>query len=278
MSAMPPTITTSSPGNTAQQNSANTSSTVQKYQYSFQQQSAKRNNPKLRFTLSVPNVQQTFLAHLDPNDVQYKQAKRLASLDVLTGVVLQDFGYKAPILEVKGTTGSAYYNEINTLNGIFQKQNIGTPAPVSITLEGYSYQAVWTDFSYGRSINQSAGNLVQYAMTFTVLQESSVQPQTGDTVAVGSSYVANTNNTNNGSTTSSASQQAITIPGTILQYVNSAAAANNIVNYKGQMIEYISDNWDTTQGPYPGLNSKLGSQTINVPLSWPAIITPSAST
>lgn len=148
-----PQIAFSQSGQTAQQASQPAyginNTLAKKIQGMFVEQNKISNNGKLPFTLQIYNQSAPvkFTAHLGPNDINSAQQKRSAQLDTISGVVIQDFGFKPEILEIKGTTGSAYYQELNQMDAIFKSQNLGSPTPVTVTLEYTTYQA------FGENLN-----------------------------------------------------------------------------------------------------------------------------
>jgi hypothetical protein len=271
MSAVPPTISYSTPGVPASQAAAD-ALVATKIPGMYKEQAFKNNGQTQRFSLSFLNntTIKTFTAHLDPSDISYRQQKRIASLDALTGVVLQDFGFKAPILEVKGTTGSAYYTEIDAMNTIFNNQNIGNPTPVNIVLENKNYTAVWTEFSYSRMINAQAGNIIQYAMSFTILSNSGVAAANTDTIAANSAVAASNAAANSFQyTNGTSSSTQINWSGSMLDYVRQNSFSRN----QDQVINYLQTNWNTAQGPVPRPNIPIpANSTLTVPTDWSTII------
>lgn len=167
----------SSPGKSAEEQSKTiAANTPYDIAYAFTQQSSKNTNKLLRMRLSVPspNIGEpdyVFQAHLDPNHLINEQGKRVVELDTLTGVVIQDFGFKPERLELKGTTGSSYYREIGEMDLIFNSQSLnGTPTRVTLKIEDRTYQCVWLGWMFGRQQSAAGGNLIEYTMNFTVLQ------------------------------------------------------------------------------------------------------------
>lgn len=267
-------IAVSSPGKTAQQNAISTSGLTTDLSdlipSMWQYQSAKAFNPKLRFQLALPNGAY-FQAHLDPNDFSIQKQKRFAQLDTLDGIVIQDFGYKPTILEIKGTTGSRYWDEINQLDVIFKGQSAGKPMPVTLSIEGMNYTGFWSQFSCNRTINSQAGNLVQYSMQFIVFSESTWDTSQGsDTIASGASVVAN-NKLQQAATFANSKGQTTTVVWTgrtINQYINSIPA---LLIYKDNALGFIEQHWNDipSNGAYPGPTKALtDSQRIVVPNPW----------
>lgn len=276
-STTPPPISLSTKGKNAKVNALppGTIGYISWNKNAIAEQSAKHFNvpTKVRFTMTLDAYE--FTAHLDPNDIQRQQQKRLAQLDVLGGVVVQDFGYKAEILEVKGTTGSKYYDAINQMNDIFLAQTSDKPKEVQVTLDGTSYSAVLMQFNFGRQINQGAGNLINYSMQFIVLAVNSVNSTLLDTVVKGSSVVKS-NTANNASKTLSGKSTTRTEKWTksLAEYVTQNT--ESIVKRNGpRVIGYINDYW-TTLHPgqaYPPPFKALGKDgKFTRPINWSDVL------
>jgi hypothetical protein len=261
----PSTVSTSSPGQTANTNSNSQSNAQPLYDinYAYQQQSAK-NNPKnnLRYTLSIPGANGKtiiFKAHIDPNHLIFSNEKRIVELDVLTGVVIQDFGFNTQILELKGTTGSAYYNEILQLGVIFHAQSAkGQPSAVSISIEGFNYKATWKEFVYDRQNTAAGGNTINYTMSFVIIP-GFVKTSTeflGKVPGLGG--VINQVSTNGLSITA------------YLKSLPSIPLPN-----LGLAQQYVQNNWSSYSNngaAFPGLNVPLlPTQVINVPGDWSSV-------
>jgi hypothetical protein len=265
-------VTTSQPGKTAQQAAIPQSTLPNDLKNiipgMFKEQSLKANNSSLRFRMEVPGGS-TFSAHLDPNDVSRQQMKRFAQLDALSGVVIQNFGYKPEMLEIKGTTGSRYYEAIKGMDDVYNSQNNGKPLPVNLYLEGINYTGFWSSFTFNRTINSQAGNLVQYSMQFIVFTRSS-DSTSGDSIAQGASIVAkNTANQKSQFTNGKAKTTQFQYTGlTINHYINSHP---ELIVVKDNALNFIEQHWADvpTNGAYPGPNKALTSvQRIVVPSPW----------
>src|ERR1700722_14135648 len=119
------TSRTSSPGIPAELTNKSAASLIPyDIEYAFRNQSLKNIDGSLRFSLSIPFGSSTyfFQGHIDPNHLTDEQNKRFVKLDTLNGVILQDFGFMPETIELRGTTGSAYYREIGQLDSIYNAQ------------------------------------------------------------------------------------------------------------------------------------------------------------
>lgn len=278
MGSLPPSIVTSTPGQTAQQvsNSLNNSGLTGLYNIleAYKQQSLKNSNKNLRFTLSIPVGGQTvtFQAHLDPNHLLFSKQKRVVELDVLTGVVVQDFGFNAASLELKGTTGSAYYNDITKMQNIFDAQSgDGTPTSVAITIEGFSYKATWKEFSYDRQNTAAGGNTINYSMNFIVLSRqysTSVQflgPVPSPSASSNATYIAS-----NYASGTAVTQNVSTNGLTPRQYLKASSEVG--LAYINPALDFVSQNWNPAINggvSYPGNDyNLLSTQLLTIPNSW----------
>lgn len=269
----------SSPGKSAEQQSQTIASlTPYDIAYAFTQQSSKNTNKLLRMKLSVPspNIGEPdyiFQAHLDPNHLINEQGKRVVELDTLTGVVIQDFGFKPEKLELKGTTGSAYYREIGEMDLIFNSQSLnGTPSRVTLKIEERTYQCVWTGWMFGRQQSAAGGNLIEYTMNFTVLQR-------GESFDVSNNlYDASSQNKRPDAGIPSISGK--TIQKNVDGYGKSAKdyckATPEIPKQKiKDALVYIEAHWDAklNKSSYPGDEKKLKKdQAFTVPNKWADVL------
>jgi len=221
-----------------------------------------------RFSMTLGKY--TFQASLDPNDINLQQSKRYAMLDVLGGVIVQDFGWKPSVLEIKGTTGSKYYDAIAQMNLVYNAQGNGNPVPVQVTLEGQSYQAVLQQFNYGRQINPTGGNLVNYQMSFTVLSQNAVPTSATDstvtTAAVPQAMAANSTSTVGGQ-----ALQSVTVTNSINGYLQSASSTTR-TNYIAA-VAFLRMYWPNGSTFPPNLN-QVATYTFNIPSpNWTALPT-----
>jgi hypothetical protein len=276
MGSLPPTTaSTLTPGQLASQNDAYEKTVLYDINYAYQQQSAKNNNNKLRFTLSVPtanNTTITFNAHIDPNHLIYSAEKRIVPLDVLTGVVVQDFGFNAETMELKGTTGSAYYKEIDTLQSIFRSQSMnGLPSKVSISIEGKTYKAAWKEFVFDRQNTAAGGNTINYTISFIILPTHTVLQGT----SLGPTAAANAASNSQQYSTGAAVLQAVTTGGkSVYQYLKFSKDVP--LTSLQQASNFVQQNYDPSANggmAFPGINIPLqANQTINVPNDWSTVV------
>lgn len=268
----------SQPGQTAQQQTQ-TAAAITPYdiQYAYLQQSQKNNDSTLRFSMSVPfnNQIYVFQAHLDPNHLVDQQAKRLVKIDVLTGVVIQDFGFTTETIELKGTTGSAYYREIGAMDQIFNAQSAnGVPTAVTLTIEQRTYTCTWENFTFDRQQTPQGGNLINYTMSFIVLarnQQFDSTPVTYNSPqaalqAAAAQIVYNNNQAN--------TQNVGTNGLSPVQYVKSISSISNTQIF--QALGFIQNNWNSALNggvSYPGdYTALLSSQLITVPTNWSNVL------
>jgi hypothetical protein len=250
-----------------------------KYNYSYKNQSLKNNNPKLRMTLQITTDSQTikFQAHLDPNHFTSTQQKRFAKIDTLQGVVVQDFGYRAELINLKGTTGLAYYQEIQTLDQIFNSQsNNNKPNSITLTIEQRTYIVAWENFSFDRQ-NTGGGpaNLINYEMDFIVLNRGAGQSETPtpSTVVAGNGV-----NGNQGTQQPNVPIKQTSIIGSLNTYVASQsdsiqpqqqqAAINWIIQNNPNVAEQYNIPTFTKYTP-------LNNVQITVPLNWNTVLSQS---
>lgn len=229
------------------------------------EQREKHLNKYLRMRLVAPGIA-TFQAKIDPQDFSRQQAKRSVQLDVLTGVVIQDFGYKPEILEIKGTTGARYWTDFNEMDLVFKGQANGKPVPITLYIERHTYTGFWTQFSANRTINAQAGNLVQYSMQFVVFASAYVK--TADAVAAGASLVSQLASSQ--APGSIGSIQLVQWSGSVQDYVS-----RNVPDQPDDAMNFIENYWNyyTSNGAYPGPDKPLKStQFIPVPNSWSAYL------
>jgi hypothetical protein len=250
-----------------------------KYNYSYKNQSLKNNNPKLRMTLQIKTDSQTikFQAHLDPNHFTSTQQKRFAKIDTLQGVVVQDFGYRAELINLKGTTGLAYYQEIQTLDQIFNSQsNNNKPNSITLTIEGRTYIVAWENFSFDRQ-NTGGGpaNLINYEMDFIVLSRGAGQSETPtpSTVVAGNGV-----NGNQGTQQPNVPLKQTSITGSLNTYV--ASQSNSIQPQQQQAaINWIIQNNPNVAEQYniPTFTkyTPLNNVQITVPLNWNTVLSQS---
>lgn len=222
---------------------------------------------RMVLTLSPGGGKQSFYfgAHIDPQHLTDEQNKRIIQQDVLTGVVFQDFGYMAENIELKGTTGSEYFLEIQEMDDIFNNQSLqGTPTQVELTIEGRTYDAIWKSFTYNRINTAQGGNIYEYEMAFTVLQRTTSASQVIASVTVNSG-VAQQNAVNN---TSQVYNNVFVNGQTAQEYIRSITSIP--VPMQGLALTFIASHWDTTLNNgdnYPGATVPLTNY-ITTPLDW----------
>jgi hypothetical protein len=244
----------------------------------FQEQSAKQTKPALRFTLVCNGFK--FQGHIDPNHLIDNQSKRLVQIDTLTGIVLQDFGYMMQNLELRGTTGSAYYLEIQRMDAVFNNQSTGgsatasNPTPCVLTIEGRTYSGVWKDFSFER---QAQENTYKYTIVFDVMTKGKYS--NNGTSSNFNSTQTQKNQITNGLTSSNGKAQVnyVNYPGnTPRQYANSIFQFYK-VGSTAQILQYLKNNWSSApqnaNSAYPGDDGKLSTtQVLVTPLNWNTVL------
>lgn len=260
-------VVTSKPGKTADQVLVTPPDPLN-IAYMVKEQREKHLDKYLRFKMVMPDGS-SFQAHIDPNDFTRQQAKRIVQLDVLSGVVIQDFGFKPEVLEIKGTTGSRYWAAFEEMDAVFNYQYNGTPVPIKLYIERNTYTGVWTNFNANRTINSQAGNLVQYSMQFIVFSRTAGDT-TKDSVAAGASVVQK-NATSNQSKSSNGQLVLDYVPWTG-KTINSYIQSNPLlIQQPDNVLNFIQQYWSnyTSNGAYPGPNKGLTSkQLIVVPKDW----------
>ena len=277
MSVIPPSISSSTiPGQNPTTQLNNFKSQYPNYNFPnmFKEQVGKSSGYLQRLTLIIPGVNGStpyaFIAHIDPNHLTHEQNKRVVQQDVITGVVLQDFGYTVENIELKGTTGAAYYTEIQALDLIFNNQSVnGLPLQVTMTIESRTYTGVWKSFSYQRMIVPQGGNIYEYTMSFTVLQRMDTTGS-NDTALTGSSVVSQNASANAANGTSTLTFSYIQQPGsTPRQYAESSGVSLTKIK---PALGFMAEAWDTSKNngqPYPGDDTPLGiNDILTVPSSW----------
>jgi len=290
MASIPPQINTSSLGkpagsnvstNTSYQAMANASPNNLYKNYNFPnmyaEQSGKNNGTKLRFSLSCNNF--TFQAHIDPEHLIDEQGKRIVQIDVLTGIVLQDFGYTVQAIELRGSTAIAYYDEIDKLDRVFNNQStsgVGTPA--TLIIEGRTYTGVFTRFEFDRMIQD---NRYKYVIGFTVLQRGKTYNNSNFNYA--SAVVAARKAQNSiGYGTGLNQTTYIDYAG---QTPNAYASSNpNIpLSQKGIALAFLRQMWPTATAnsgrSYPGdYNTLNDGEVLVIPINWNSVLQANAST
>lgn len=289
MAGVPPQVNTSSPGQPAGSNvstnkyqqlaNASPNNLYKNYNFPnmYMEQSGKNDGKKLRFSLACNSF--TFQAHIDPEHLTDDQGKRLVQIDVLTGIVLQDFGYTVQSIELRGSTAAAYYDEIDSLDRVFNNQSTnGVPTPATLIIEGRTYTGVFTRFEFDRIAQD---NRYKYVIGFTVLQRGKrydnsnfnyssavvAARQARNAIASGTgqnvtTYVDNTGNTP-------------------ADYVSSNP--NIPRSKKGTALAYLASQWSTapqnSSRSYPGdYNTMNSGEVLVVPVNWNSILQGNAST
>jgi hypothetical protein len=290
MASIPPQINTSSQGkpagsnistNTSYQAMANASPNNLYKNYNFPnmytEQAGKNNGTKLRFSITCNSF--TFQAHIDPEHLIDEQGKRIVQIDVLTGIVLQDFGYTVQAIELRGTTGAAYYDEIDALDRVFNNQSTGgVPTPATLVLESRTYTGVFTRFEFDRIVRD---NRYTYVIGFTVLQRGKTYNNSNFNYA--SAVVAARKAQNSiGYGTGLNQTTYIDYAG---QTPNAYASANSNIplSQKGIALTYLAAQWSTApqnaNRSYPGdYNPLNANEVLVVPINWNSVLTGNAST
>jgi len=245
----------------------------------FQEQSAKQTNPSLRFTLVCNGFK--FQGHIDPNHLIDTQSKRIVQIDTLTGIVLQDFGYMMQILELRGTTGSAYYQEIQRMDAVFNNQSTGgsasasNPTVCTLTIEGRTYSGVWKDFTFER---QAQINTYNYTIVFDVMTKgkftnSTSSPGNFDSVQTQKNQIANGLTSSNGK----AQVNYVSWPGQTPRSYAKSIVQFYKVGTTAQILQYLKNNWSTALqnkgSSYPGDDGKVSNtQVLVTPLNWNTVL------
>ena len=239
----------------------------------YKEQNGKNQNKLLRFSLACKGLK--FQAHLDPSHITDEQGKRIVQLDTLTGIVLQDYGYTARRIEIRGTTGAAYYVEIKRLDDLFNNQSTsGQPTPATLTLESRTYTGVWKEFSFERMAQE---NTYKYIIGFVVMN---VGKLSGNDNAINFSSSVTQSNTIQNASSSSTGQN-------LVQYIPYAGNSPNdyvtsipqsiTIPQRQQALNYINAHWsdasDFNKRSYPGDRANLlQNEVLVVPLDWSTIL------
>ena len=232
------------------------------------EQVGKLKTPLLRFSLICNGYK--FQAHIDPNHIVNNQMKRIVQLDTLTGIVLQDYGYGAQSLELRGTTGAAFYVEIDKLNTVFNNQSTNAaPTPCQLILEGITYQGVWKEFTYER---QSQDNIYKYTIGFTVMSIGKISSSNNTSSAViAAKKTANALTISNGKNKVNIMPWAGRTPAAFV-----AATSSIPANQRNAALSFLNANWKTAtvnKRSYPGDNATLlSNEMLVVPLSWANVL------
>ena len=223
-------------------------------------------NDSLRMVVEIPSLGKVFKAHIDPNHYQHTQGKRMIPIDVLTGVIEQDFGYLAETVEIHGNTGLQFYNEIATMNDIFNNQLGGMATTVNLKIEDISVTASWTNFEYRRTANAGSPQVVDYTMQFIVLSH------TPSADAGVSNPVAQQMKANN--TTASTSTRSITLGGQSVNSYLSGILSNQSYTYYNVALQFMQSNFNSSANsgmsfPNPDATfTSSNSPSFVVPSDW----------
>ena len=235
------------------------------------EQIGKLKSPMSRFSLVCNGYK--FQAHIDPQHIVNNQSKRIVQLDTLTGIVLQDFGYSAQTLELRGTTGAAFYTEISKLNDVFNNQSTNaSPTVCTLVLESITYSGVWKEFTYER---QSQDNIYKYTIGFTVMTAGKSQAASPGNF---NSAVTQANKTANALTSSDGSSKVSYIPWAGKTPYAYVAALNQVIptGSRSVALAFISKNWSTAPQntrSYPTDKGYLKStEVLVVPLDWNTVL------
>lgn len=235
----------------------------------FMSQLGKEFGKKKRMTLTCNGF--TFQAKIDPNNYNNSQQKRNIQIPVINGIIIQDFGYEAEKIELKGSAGMDFYQKIQEADAVFNNQsNSGSPTPATLTFENRVYTCFIDSFNSRISAVEAT---YEYIINLTVLQRSGLY----NNVPQNNSSIANSNKIKNASTSLSGTNvvQYISYTGkTPKDYVsNNSSIAKNQQN---NALQYISSNWSTAYQntrPYPGDNSPLlNTEVLVVPNNWSDVL------
>lgn len=235
-------------------------------------QISKSKNPLTRFSLTCNGY--SFQAHIDPNHIINTQAKRIAQLDTLTGIVLQDYGYMAQTFEIRGTTGAAYFLEIQKLNDVFNNQSTsGTPTVCTLTLETITYSGVWKEFSFER---QAQENTYKYTIGFTVMKLGKYTPASDgnfNSQITQSNTAKNAMNSSDGKSKVTQVSWAGKTPQSYVESISQYVPASK----RSVALAYIKQNWSTASQNkarnYPGDRANLNTgEVLVIPLDWSTIL------
>jgi len=276
-------INTSLPGLPASSNTpVNSNNPYKQYDFAemFLQQSGKTNLSRgkiQRFSLSCNNY--SFQAHLDPQDFSVSENKRIVSIDTITGIVLQDFGFSPLQVEFKGTTGAAYFSEIATMENVFQNQSLNTSlaTPCALTIENRTYTGVWQSFFWDRKIYE--GNVYKFNVGFIVTQQG--KQIITDSASSNSTVISN--NKINVSANNANSQNIINYiqfgGKSPFQYVSSNPQIPN--NQRKKALQWIANNWSTSLSNmrnYPGDSANLlSTEFLPTASDWQSVLNATGS-
>ena len=290
MSMIPPQVNSSLPGVPAGSNGNNTGTPVPNgksiytYKYDFPnmfiEQSGKNDinaGKVLRYTLTCNGF--SFNAHIDPSHLTDTKGKRLVQLDVLTGIVLQDFGYTPEIIEMQGTTGARYYKELVKLDTVFSNQSTNglVPTPATLTIEGRTYTGVFRDFVWNRQIYD--GNTYKYTILFVVMNQGAISnPNNTNSQVISANTVAVASTNSNGQ---NQVQYLTTYAGQTPSNYIQANSGTIGSSQRSAAMAYLASNWSTApqnKRSFPGPNGRiLSSEVLVVPASWQSVLSASTS-
>lgn len=242
----------------------------------YLEQSGKQVGKKMRFSLSCNSF--TFKAHLDPEHITDDQGKRLVQIDVLSGIVLQDFGYTVQNIELRGSTGAAYYDEIAQLDTVFNNQSTtGTVTPATLVLEGRTYTGVFSRFEFDRVAKD---NRYTYIIGFTVLQRGATYDNTNfnyNSAVVAANRARNAIASGNGVSINMTVDNTGRTPA---DYVNSNMSIPKTKT--GVALTYLANQWSSApqnKRSYPGDNSVMNAgEVLVVPVNWNNVLSGNAAT
>ena len=243
----------------------------------YEQQTLKNTEPMRRFSLVCNGYK--FQAHIDPSHMVDTKAKRLVPLDTLTGIVLQDYGYVMQTIELKGTTGAAYYKEIEKLDDVFSNQSTtGTatqsnPTICVLKIENRTYSGVWAGFTFER---QAQENTYKYTIIFNVMVkdtyvDANASPGNFNSTLTQKGKVVNSANSSNGKNQ--------------VTYVSwdgktPSSYADTIVKQfgkKSQILQFLQKNWSSApqnKRSFPLAPSGVVNpgEVLVVPLNWSTVL------
>jgi len=237
----------------------------------FVEQTAKVNNAQLRFSLECNKTK--FQAHLDPTHLTDDQGKRIVQLDTLTGIVLQDYGYTAQNIELRGSTGAKYYQKILEMDNVFNNQSTsGNPTICTLIIEGRTYSGVWKAFTFDRIAQE---NTYKYVIGFTVMKQGKFYDNIANnfnSTQISSGTLKNAIESKDGK---SNVKYVPDVGQTATKYVTGEKTIS--ASKRKQALAYIATHWKDFKGnkarQYPGDNAAIKKgEALVVPIDWSKVL------
>lgn len=264
-------VNSSSPNKGATSQTNITNQKYPKYEWNniFISQLGKEFGKQKRMSLTCNGY--TFQAKIDPNNYVNTQQKRNIQIPVINGIVIQDFGYEAEKIELKGSAGMDFYLKIQEMDAVFNNQAGTSSNLATLIFENRVYTCYIDSFTHRRSAREAT---YEYSINLTVTKRSGDYPNTPQN----NSSIANSNKIKN---------SALSTTGTnIVQYLqytgktpsNYVSSNSSLIpkNQQANALQYIQSNWANAYQnvrAYPGDNSPLlNTEVLVVPSNWSNVL------